>query len=117
MKLHIVAVFLSLLLYLQGAELASESQIHYGVNYTLITANSPDCINYSNSSLAGDYPVIVLGNSTATGEWKKLEHKLGEPQYFFGFLVFACITVTRALGVPYGEPVATCRYEILICNS
>lgn len=74
MKLHVVAVFLSLLLHLHGAELASE----WHMNYTLVTANSPDC----NSSLADDYPVFVLGNFTATGEWIKLDPQLGEPRYF-----------------------------------
>ena len=70
MKLHVATVFLSLLLHLHGAELASEWQI----NYTLITANSPDC----DSSLADNYPVLVQGNFTATGEWTKLEPQLGE---------------------------------------
>lgn len=72
MKLRVVSVFLSLLLHLHGAELASEWQIHY----TLITANSPDC---GNSSLADDYPVLVLGNFTAAGQWTKLEPEVGEP--------------------------------------
>lgn len=82
MKLR-VAVFLSLLLHLHGAELASEWQIHY----TLITASSPDC----NSSLADDYPVLVLGNFTATGGWTKLEPQLSETSFF------ACRKVIDAL--------------------
>ncbi len=65
MKLH---VFLSLLLHLHGAVLAS------GIRYTLITANSPDC----DSSLADYYPVSVLGDFDATGEWMELKPELGE---------------------------------------
>ena len=73
MKLHVVTVFLSLVLHLHGAVLASE------IRYTLITANSPDC----NSSLADYYPVSVLGDFNSTGEWMELNPQLGEPCDFY----------------------------------
>ena len=73
MKFHVVTVFLSLVLHLHGAVLASE------IRYTLITANSPDC----NSSLADYYPVSVLGDFNSTGEWTELNPQLGESRVTF----------------------------------